>query len=78
MIPAWLPVKDVASTPSSARAMHRRDIEIRSPELSSMSTSRIGWTALTSVANLINWSVVRPMALTTTTTSSPARRVRAT
>ena len=51
--------------------MHRRDIEIRSPELSSMSTSRVGWTELTSVASLISWSVVLPIALTTTTTSAP-------
>ena len=51
---------------------------IRSPELSSMSTSRSGWTELTSSARRTNWSVVLPMALTTTTTSLPARRVRAT
>ena len=51
---------------------------MRSPALSSMSTSRVGWTALTSAASRINWSVVLPMALTTTTTSSPVRRVRAT
>jgi hypothetical protein len=53
-------------------------MEIRSPELSSMSTSRVGWTELTSSASRINSSVVWPMALTTTTTSSPKRRVRAT
>ena len=53
-------------------------MEIRSPELSSMSTSRMGWTELTSAASRISSSVVWPMALTTTTTSSPERRVRAT
>ena len=31
MMPAWLPVNDVASTPNPARAMHSRDIEMRSP-----------------------------------------------
>ena len=49
MIPAWLPVNETASTPRSARAMHRSAIEIRSPELTSMSYSRAGWTALTVV-----------------------------
>ena len=51
---------------------------IRSPELSSMSTSRSGCTELTSAASRTSSSVVLPMALTTTTTSLPARRVRAT
>ena len=77
-IPAWLPVKDVAGTPRSASAMQSRDIEIRSPELTSMSYSRGGWTVLTSPANRMRLSVVFPMALTTATTWSPARRVRAT
>ena len=58
--------------------MHSSDIEIRSPELTSMSYSRGGWTELTSPASRMRSSVVRPMALTTTTTSLPARRVRAT
>ena len=78
IIPAWLPVKDTASTPRSARAMHSRDMEMRSPELSSMSISRSGCTELTSSASRTRSSVVLPMALTTTTTSLPARRVRAT
>ena len=43
-----------------------------------MSTSRSGWTELTSSARRTSSSVVLPMALTTTTTSLPARRVRAT
>ncbi len=58
--------------------MHNSDMEIRSPELNSMSTSREGCTELTSLANRTRSSVVLPMALTTTTTSSPARRERAT
>ena len=58
--------------------MQSSDIEIRSPELTSMSYSRGGWTALTSWASRIRSSVVLPMALTTTTTSSPLRRDRAT
>ena len=78
IIPAWLPVKDTASTPRSARAMHSRDMVMRSPELSSMSISRSGCTELTSPASRTRSSVVLPMALTTTTTSFPARLVRAT
>ena len=42
MMPAWLPVNEAAGTPSSASAMHSRDIEIRSPAVSSMSSSRPG------------------------------------
>ena len=77
MMPAWLPVNEAASTPSSARAMHSRDMEIRSPVLTSMSYSRGGWTLLTALARWIRSSVVLPMALTTATTSVPSRRVRA-
>src|SRR5450756_1460684 len=58
--------------------MQRSAIEIRSPALSSMSTSRVGWVKLTSAAKRTSSSVVFPMALTTTTTSSSARRLRAT
>ena len=77
MMPTWLPVNDVASTPSSASAITRRDIEIRSPVLTSMSYSRGGWTLLTVSASRMRSSVVLPMALTTATTSVPWRRVRA-
>ena len=42
MIPAWLPVKDAAAIPRSASAMETRAIEIRSPAVSSMSSSRPG------------------------------------
>ena len=58
--------------------MHRSDIDTRSPDVSSMSSSRGGWTSLASAASRKRSSVVFPMALTTTTTSSPCRFVRAT
>ena len=78
MMPAWLPVNDAASTPSSASAMHSSDIVIRSPAVSSMSSSRAGVTELTSSAIRMSSSVVLPIAETTTTTSSPFWRVQAT
>src|SRR5271155_3856695 len=78
MIPAWLPVRDTASAPSSARAMHMSDMDIRSPALTSMSYSRGGGDLLTPRARSISSSVVLPIALTTTTTESPDRLVRAT
>ncbi len=57
-------------------AMQSSAIEMRSPEVSSMSISRaVGWLE-TSWARRSRSSVVLPMAETTTTTSSPARRVR--
>jgi hypothetical protein len=77
MMPTWLPVNEAASTPNSASAMHRSDMEIRSPVLTSMSYSRGGWILLTLSARRIRSSVVLPMALTTATTSIPSRRVRA-
>jgi hypothetical protein len=43
-------------------------MEMRSPELRSMSSSRAGCTELTSSARRTSWSVVLPMALTTTAT----------
>src|ERR1035437_5754268 len=58
--------------------MQRSAIVIRSPALSSMSTSRVGWVKLTSAARRTSSSVVFPMALTPTTTSSSARQLRAT
>ena len=57
--------------------MTSRDMEMRSPVLTSMSYSRGGWVALTELARWIRSSVVLPMALTTATTSVPCRRVRA-
>ncbi len=74
MIPTWLPVNDCASTPRSASAITRSDIEMRSPVLTSMSYSRGGWVVLTELARWMSSSVVFPMALTTATTSEPCRR----
>src|SRR5512132_3386927 len=74
MIPAWEPVNDLAVTPRSAMAMASSDMEMRSPAVSSMSISRGGGSGETLRASAIRWSVVSPMAETTTTTSLPAWR----
>ena len=50
-------------------------IEIRSPAVSSMSSSRPGGSGLTWLARSISSSVESPIADTTTTTWSPALRV---
>ena len=72
MIPAWLPVNEAAGTPRSASAMHSRLIEIRSPEVSSMSISRGGGVVEhTAPARRRRSSVDLPMAETTATTLSP-------
>jgi hypothetical protein len=42
MIPACEPVNDLAGTPRSASAIASSDIEMRSPEVSRMSSSRSG------------------------------------
>ena len=73
--PAWLPVNDLASMPSAAIAMASSAIEIRSPAVSSMSSSRGGGSGVTCCARSRSSSVESPIADTTTTTSSPARRV---
>ena len=78
MIPAWLPVKDADSTPHAPSAMLTSAIEIRSPAVSSMSSSRGGRVGETSSARRIRSSVNLPIAETTTTTSLPAFLVRAT
>ena len=57
--------------------MHSNDIVMRSPAVSSMSSSRAGITELTSSAIRTSSSVVLPIADTTTTTSSPFWRVQA-
>ena len=75
-IPAWEPVNDTAASPWSMMAMQSSAIEMRSPEVSSMSISRAVGSPETSWARRSRSSVVLPMAETTTTTSSPARRVR--
>src|SRR5689334_22518896 len=73
--PAWEPVKDLAVWPSSAIAIASSAIEIRSPAVSSMSSSRGGGAGLTCSARSRSSSVVSPIAETTTTTSWPAVRV---
>ncbi len=75
MTPAWLPVKDRASAPSWAMAMATSAIEMRSPEVRSMSSSRAGGAGVTCSARSISSSVVSPIAETTTHTEWPARCV---
>ena len=75
MTPAWLPVNDRASWPRLAIAIASSAIEIRSPAVSSMSSSRPGGSGDTCSARSISSSVVSPIAETTTTTSWPALRV---
>ena len=71
--PAWLPVNDRASWPRLPTAIASSAIEIRSPAVSSMSSSRGGGSGETCSARSISSSVVSPIAETTTTTSLPAR-----
>ena len=73
--PAWDPVNERASRPRLAMAMASSAIEIRSPAVSSMSSSRPGGSGLTWAARSWSSSVVSPMADTTTTTEFPALRV---
>ena len=72
--PACEPVYERASYPRLWIAMASSAIEIRSPAVSSMSSSRPGGSGLTWWARSSSSSVVSPIAETTTTTSSPALR----
>ena len=78
MMPDWLPVKLIASPPSSRIAIDSTAIEIRSPAVSSMSSSRRSGFGDTCLASARSSSVVSPIAETTTTTSWPAFFVRTT
>ena len=78
MIPAWLPVKDTASMPEVGQGHDQQGHRDPLPRGEEHVELPGGWTGLTSLANRIRSSVVLPMALTTTTTSSPLRRDRAT
>src|SRR5688572_19299120 len=78
MMPDWLPVKLMASPPSSRIASDRSAIEIRSPADSSMSSSRRSGFGDTVFAMVKSSSVVSPIAETTTTTWCPWRTVRIT
>ena len=69
--PACEPVKERASKPRSLMAMASRAALIRSPAVSSMSSSRGRGFGETSRARSINSSVVSPIAEITTTTSAP-------
>src|SRR4029077_11461501 len=73
--PACEPVNDRASAPSAEMAMATNALEIRSPEVSNMSSSRAGGDGDTCCARSISSSVVSPIAETTTTTSLPSLRV---
>ncbi len=78
MIPDWLPVKLIALPPNSRIAIDSSAIDIRSPAVSNMSSSRRSGFGDTCLASASSSSVVSPIADTTTTTSWPARRVRIT
>src|SRR5215469_6443278 len=72
--PACDPVKERASRPRFAIAIASSAIEIRSPAVRSMSSSRPGGAGLTWFARSRSSSVVSPIADTTTTTRLPALR----
>ncbi len=74
-MPAWLPVNERASYPMLLIDMARSAIEMRSPAVSSMSSSRGAGIGVTSWARSTSSSVVSPIADTATTTSLPALRV---
>jgi hypothetical protein len=78
MIPACEPVNDFAGTPRSCSAIASSDMEMRSPAVSRMSSSRSGGRSLIRAAIVTRSSVVLPMAETTTTVWLPSRWVRAT
>ncbi len=67
--PACEPVNERALWPSWAIAIASSAIEMRSPAVSSMSSSRGGGSGVTCSARSRSSSVVSPIAETTTTTS---------
>ncbi len=73
--PACEPENERASAPSDSIAIATSALEIRSPAVSSMSSSRSGGAGLTCLARSSSSSVVSPIAEHTTTTSLPALRV---
>ena len=72
MTPAWEPVKLRAVKPRSEIAIATSAMEMRSPAVSSMSSSRAGGSGLTPSASSSRSSVLSPIAETATTTSCPA------
>ncbi len=76
-MPACEPVNETAGSPRSMIAMQSSAIEMRSPDGEQhVHLARAAGSLDTSWARRSRSSVVLPMAETTTTTSSPARRVR--
>ena len=71
IMPAWLPVNDRASWPMLRIAIASSAIEMRSPAVSSMSSSRGAGSSVTWCARSSSSSVVSPIAETATTTSLP-------
>ena len=69
MMPACEPVYEAAGWPAALRARERRDMAMRSPAVSSRSSSRALGDGASSAAIARRSSVVSPMAETTTTTS---------
>jgi hypothetical protein len=78
MMPAWEPVNEIDSRPCSDTAIAKSAIASRSPQVSSMSSSRRDGDGLTCLALSMSALVVLPIADTTTTTFLPAALVRAT
>jgi hypothetical protein len=78
MMPDCDPVNEIASCPSSAIAIDRRAIAMRSPHDSNMSSSRRGGAGEIWRARPMSSSVVSPIAETTTQTRLPARAVSTT
>ena len=72
MIPAWVPVKRTARTPSSLITIDSSDTAMRSPVDSSMSISRGAGAGATSWAMATSSSVCLPRADTTATTPLPS------
>ena len=67
-MPLCEPVNEIASSPRACSAIASSAIVVRSPHVSSMSSSRRGGEDETSFASASSWSVVLPIALTTTQT----------
>src|SRR5260370_478677 len=77
-MPAWKPSSETAGTPSSVSAIDISGADTPSPVESSRSSSRAAGSFATREARSSSRSVESPMALTTTTTSYPARWLAAT
>ena len=69
MMPLWLPVKEMASPPSSRIAMESSAMAMRSPAERSMSSSRRAGLPDSRLAVARRSSVVSPIAETTTQTA---------